>query len=771
VAYLEGASLKIKELASQALVAERPLLLGMRGGAAWSPTGRELCLAGRNDSDDRTGLWIYGLDRSEPARALSGQITVGSWAPDGSKLVFSLGPPYFEIWTADLDPSISTIEAIGSVQTPDEHVREMIAFHTRRTEADPQDAYAYSSRARYHDCLHDRARATADMRQWSAILTGSDFQAVNTRKARRIIDGPYGYQFVFSAERPVNEIPLLNVAFGQKGRCKMKSFQVPICSMSLLGLCLLSGLDTSVAYADSAFGEPVNVKEIIPALDQPHDECLTLSYDGLEMYFDSDRPGGHGVWDIWVLRRGSMDEDWGPPENIGFVVNGDGAAGPSISYDGLTLYFSSNRLAGHGSMDIYMATRTTRNDVWGQVVNLGPKVNSPDFESMPGISSDGLELYFQSNRPGGYGGFDIYVSRRATENDPWGDAVNLGPVVNSAYNDAGPSLSPDGLLLFFQDFSTPRPGGYGGTDLWMARRTSLSDPWGLPANLGSRVNGPTSASQPRVSPDGSTLYFGIRDGGNRQASIIPIVDFNGDGTVDGKDLLCMAAQWSTDDPLCDIGPHAWGDGIVDLQDVVALSEYIGKEVIDSTLVAHWALDEAEGTTALDSAGSNIGYVMGDPVWQPDAGQVNGALQLDGVDDVIVAGAPLNPAEGSFSILAWVKGGGPGQVIVSQVMGANCLMLDTEGRLMTELMSPTRSGSPLLSETTIDDGQWHRVALIWDGMQRKLCVDNATVAEDIQDGLGGSGNGMYIGTGKAMEPGTFWSGLIDDVRIYNRAVHP
>jgi len=78
---------------------------------------------------------------------------------------------------------------------------------------------------------------------------------------------------------------------------------------------------------------------------------------------------------------------------------------------------------------------------------------------------------------------------------------------------------------------------------------------------------------------------------------------------------------------------------------------------------------------------------------------------------------------------------------------------------------------LTSETAVTDGNWHRIGLVWDGLHRTLYVDDAIVAEDVQDGLGGSSNGMYIGTGKGMEAGTYWSGLIDDVRIYKRAVSP
>ena len=91
--------------------------------------------------------------------------------------------------------------------------------------------------------------------------------------------------------------------------------------------------------------------------------------------------------------------------------------------------------------------------------------------------------------------------------------------------------------------------------------------------------------------------------------------------------------------------------------------------------------------------------------------------------------------------------------------------------MTRLKESGRSASPLPSQTIITDGDWHRIGLVWDGLHRTLYVDGIVVAQDTQANLGGSDNGLYIGTGKGMEAGTYWSGLIDDVRIYNRAVYP
>ncbi len=91
--------------------------------------------------------------------------------------------------------------------------------------------------------------------------------------------------------------------------------------------------------------------------------------------------------------------------------------------------------------------------------------------------------------------------------------------------------------------------------------------------------------------------------------------------------------------------------------------------------------------------------------------------------------------------------------------------------MTELKATGRGAAELLSQTIITDENWQRIGLVWDGSHRTLYVDDVAVAEYTQTDLGASDNGLYIGAGKAMEPGSFWSGLIDDVRIYNRAVIP
>ncbi|MHC4521355.1 MAG: LamG-like jellyroll fold domain-containing protein [Planctomycetota bacterium] len=265
-----------------------------------------------------------------------------------------------------------------------------------------------------------------------------------------------------------------------------------------------------------------------------------------------------------------------------------------------------------------------------------------------------------------------------------------------------------------------------------------------------------------------------------------ITDFNGDGKVDGAEICSMVDRWGTDDPLCDIGPRPWGDGVVDMQDLVVLADYIGQDVDDMSLIAHWALDETEGDIAYDSAGDNEGTLVGDPVWSPEDGMVKGAVGFDGVDDHVATDYVLNPADGPrrvrawvmghespFSVLAWVKGGAPGQVLISQVDGENWLCTDpTNGCLMTELKGTGRHSSALCSDMIVTDGSWHRIALVYDGDDRSLYVDDTLAAQDAQ--AGGPADcygGLNIGCGADMTPGTFFTGLIDDVRIYNRAVRP
>ena len=245
-------------------------------------------------------------------------------------------------------------------------------------------------------------------------------------------------------------------------------------------------------------------------------------------------------------------------------------------------------------------------------------------------------------------------------------------------------------------------------------------------------------------------------------------DFDGDAMVDLNDFVMLAQYWLKDEPSLDIVPRPDGDGIVDYRDLLGLTQFWLREI---GLIAHWKLDESEGNMARDSIKDNDGTVYGNPSWQQDGGMVGGAIELDGIDDYIKTPFVLNPAQNDpFSIFAWVKGGAPGQAIVSQPYGQNWLVADaSKGTLASELTSG-RSAGPLISDAVITDGEWHRIGLSWDNSHKILYVDNVQAATDTLRSVSNE-SGLYIGAGKQLQTGTFWSGLIDDVRIYKRAVIP
>ena len=253
-------------------------------------------------------------------------------------------------------------------------------------------------------------------------------------------------------------------------------------------------------------------------------------------------------------------------------------------------------------------------------------------------------------------------------------------------------------------------------------------------------------------------------------------DFDGDGDVDIDDCLLLIDHWKGSDTQFDIAPPPHGDGIVNDQDFDAVMHYWLSDRShwwpEFGPIAHWKLDEIGGAIAYDIADQNHAELFGDPVWRPTEGAIGGALQLDGDDDFVGTEYVLDPSEGPFSVFAWINGGAPGQAIVSQLWSANWLRTeDLSGYLLTELREPSHTAQPLVSEVTVTDGDWHHIGLTWDGTNRILYADGIEVAADTQPSLARSVEGLNIGCGPDMMPGTFFSGLIDDVRIYNRAVKP
>jgi Tol biopolymer transport system component len=188
---------------------------------------------------------------------------------------------------------------------------------------------------------------------------------------------------------------------------------------------------------------------------------------------------------------------------------------------------------------------------WSLPVNLGPGVNSASNDQGAFISKEGLSLYFVSTRPGGFGIQDIYVSRRTSVDDPWGQPQNLGGTINTSSNEASPTLSTDGHLLYFH---SNRPGGFGGTDLYVSRRRDKRDDlgWQSPENLGGEINSPGNERGLTMFEDNetetSTVYFDSDRSGGPGGVDIYASTLNADG-VFGPAVLVPELSSSSNDLL------------------------------------------------------------------------------------------------------------------------------------------------------------------------------------------------------------------------------
>lgn len=173
----------------------------------------------------------------------------------------------------------------------------------------------------------------------------------------------------------------------------------------------------------------------------------------------------------------------------------------SISKDGKYLFFTGcNRPDGMGRCDIYLSQKKKDNS-WGRPIDLPSPINTSGWEAQPSISSDGRTLYFVSNREGGYGGYDIWKSTLTEKG--WGPAENLGPNINTAYDEQSPFIHADDSTLYFCSKGWP---GLGGFDLFVSK-LGKDGKWQKPENMGYPINTSGDESGLSVSADGSKAYF------------------------------------------------------------------------------------------------------------------------------------------------------------------------------------------------------------------------------------------------------------------------
>lgn len=280
-----------------------------------------------------------------------------------------------------------------------------------------------------------------------------------------------------------------------------------------------SGADGSAAapaaaHVASDWSPAVDIEDALPGAHENFNTpalegCPFISRDGKTFFMASDRDGGEGSIDIWISTRASVAEPWGEPANPGPPINSDAADFcPTLARDGHTFYFVSTRdVDGScGGGDIYV-TRFRDDGRVDEPRNLGCAVNSAATEFSPfplPQSTTGPVLYFSSTRPNGGVGGDLYMAE-----SHGGAFASPAPVpgVNSEFDDGHPNVRRDGLEMFFYS-ARPGAGAQGGNDIHVATRASTSDAWSTPVNLGPDVNSAASETRPSLSWDGTRLYFG-----------------------------------------------------------------------------------------------------------------------------------------------------------------------------------------------------------------------------------------------------------------------
>jgi len=295
----------------------------------------------------------------------------------------------------------------------------------------------------------------------------------------------------------------------------MQTCKGVVAGLAMLGTVELLTTDSLAVQKFSDWSEPVNLGPLVNSAFT--DSYPAISNKGLSLYLASTRPGSVGDVpnaDIWVARRATVNDPWGPPVNLGSNINTTFVEdAPAISRDGHWLFFDSTRPDdAHGGLDHWVSWRAHTDDDFGWLpaVNLGPGINTSFLDAGPApFENDDVGiplLFFVSNRlnpASGGNGNDIYVAER-TPNGTY-EGVLLVDELNSPLGEFRPTIRYDGLEIVF---GSNRPlEGISGFRLWMSSRTTVFDPWSSPVSLGTIINSGAFENTPYLSPDGRELYF------------------------------------------------------------------------------------------------------------------------------------------------------------------------------------------------------------------------------------------------------------------------
>jgi Tol biopolymer transport system component len=232
----------------------------------------------------------------------------------------------------------------------------------------------------------------------------------------------------------------------------------------------------------------------------------TLTADLLEMVFESDRMGGSGGSDLWITRRQMIGGAWATPIPVSNVNSDASEEHPGLSDDGLTLWFASDRGGGLGSFDIYVATRTDRSSgtPWSMPMPAST-LNGVANDESPQVDSSELVMVMAR---GPNGAEDLFISTRATTASTWPEPTPIAELNQASTSETAPMMSADGQTIYF----TSNRGG-GGAELYLATRTT-DRTFAAPTPI-SELDATLEQTDPWISPDQRTIVFVSDQDGTR----------------------------------------------------------------------------------------------------------------------------------------------------------------------------------------------------------------------------------------------------------------
>jgi Tol biopolymer transport system component len=254
-----------------------------------------------------------------------------------------------------------------------------------------------------------------------------------------------------------------------------------------------------------AFGIP----RVISELSDPSagDDDPTLTGDRLELYFNSNRTGGVGRADIWVSTRLATTDAWGAPSLVAELSSPEQETAPEVSADGLSIWFGSDRAGGQGAGDIWVSTRSDRSMPWATPIVVS-ELSSPDNDTASAPGWSGLVMVLESTRAGAASSADLYQATRASTASAWATPSPMVEI-NTNSHEGSPHLGPEELTLVFNSSRDGNP------DLYIATRASIDEPFGTPISL-TELNSPENEQDPWISDDLRHMVFVSARSGNTE---------------------------------------------------------------------------------------------------------------------------------------------------------------------------------------------------------------------------------------------------------------